>query len=59
MPTLEQTTPPPGEDVIQVGIMRPDGEYGRTRDGRLVKLIVTTVELTEAEAAEVRRQMGG
>lgn len=58
-PTLTLTRPPEGEDVIEVGIMRDGVEYGRTRDGRLVKLIETVIPLTEQEAAEVARQMRG
>lgn len=59
MATLTLTLPPEGEDVIQVGIMMPDGEYGRTKDGRLVKLIEQVIELTDEQAAEVERQLRG
>ncbi len=57
MPTLTITTPPPGEDVIEVGIIIDGVEYGRTKDGRLVMMWVQTIELTAGEAAEVERRM--
>lgn len=66
MPELTITKPPPGEKVIQVGItavfirsgsrlikLALDGEHGRTADGRLIKLLTETIELTDDQAAEI------
>ena len=58
MPTLTLTGPPKGVDVIEVGIVIDGVEHGRTKDGDLVALEVKVIEVTEAEAKKLARQLG-
>lgn len=57
-PVLRYVSPPPGVDIIEVGIMKDGVEYGRTKGGELVKLDVKEIEITESEAQELMRQLG-